>query len=92
MLIVITKFKQLEHAVEVANEDLKQAHVLTDSVLETEWVAKRKAKRAKAACMISEEKAKKLIIALVVSCVMFVVLLILFSRFGEVEIRQRCLP
>ena len=36
VLIVITKFKQLEHAVEVANEDLKQAHVLTDSVLGTE--------------------------------------------------------
>ena len=77
---------------EVANEDLKQAHVLTDSVLETERVAKRKAKRAKAACMISEEKAKKLTIALAISWVMFVVLLILFSRFGEVEIRQRCLP
>ena len=42
--------------------------------------------------MISEEKAKKLTIVLVVSWVMFVVLLILFSRFGEVEIRQRCLP
>ena len=36
VLIVIAKFKQLEHAVEVANEDLKQAHVLTNSALETE--------------------------------------------------------
>ena len=42
--------------------------------------------------MISKEKAKKLTIALVVSWVMFVILLILSSRFGEVEIRQRCLP
>ena len=34
--IVITKFKQLEHAVEVANEELKQAHTLTDATLERE--------------------------------------------------------
>jgi len=42
--------------------------------------------------MISEEKAKKLTIALVNSWVMFVVLLILSTRYGEVKIRQRCLP
>ena len=90
--IVIAKFKQLEHAVEVANEELKQAHALTAATLEMERVAKRKAERAKAACMISEEKAKKLTIALVVSWVVFLVLLILSTRFGEVKIRQMCLP
>ena len=42
--------------------------------------------------MISEEKAKKFKIALVVSWVMFVVLLILSTGFGEVRIGQRCLP
>ena len=71
---------------------MKQAHALTDIAFEREQVAKRKAERAKAAHMISEEKVKKLTIALVVSWVMFVVLLILSSKFGEVEIRQRCLP
>ena len=90
--IVIAKFKQLEHVVEVANEELKQAHTLTDAAFERERVAKQMVERAKAARMISEEKAKKLTIALVVSWVMFVILLILSSRFGEVEIRQRCLP
>ena len=55
-------------------------------------IAKRKVKRAKATRMIFEEKAKKFKIALVVFWVMFVVLLILSTRFGEVEIRQRCLP
>ena len=34
--IVIAKFKRLEHAVEVANEELKQAHALTDAALERE--------------------------------------------------------
>ena len=81
-----------KHAVEVANEELKQAHALTDAALERERVAKRKAKRAKATRMIFEEKAKKSKITLVVSWVMFVVLLILSTRFGEVRIRQRCLP
>ena len=42
--------------------------------------------------MISEDKAKKFKIALIVSWVMFVVLLILSTGFGEVRIRQRCLP
>ena len=56
-----------KHAVEVANEELKQAHALTDAALERERVAKRKFERAKAAHIISEEKAKKLTIALVVS-------------------------
>ena len=51
----------------VANEELKQAHTLIAAALERERVAKQKAKRAKAARMISEEKAKKLTITLVVS-------------------------
>ena len=38
--IVIAKFKQLKHAVEVANEELKQTHALTDVALEKEQVAK----------------------------------------------------
>ena len=42
--------------------------------------------------MIFEEKAKKFKITLVVSWDMFVVLLILSTRFGEVKIRQSCLP
>ena len=42
--------------------------------------------------MISEKKAKKLTIALVVLGVMFLVLLILSTRFGEVKIKQICLP
>ena len=36
VLIVIVKFKQLEHAVEVANEDLKQAHTLTNAAMKRE--------------------------------------------------------
>ena len=72
--VVIAKFKRLEHAVEVANEELKQAHALIDAALERKRVANRKAKRAKAARMISEKKVNKLIIALVVSWVMFLVL------------------
>ena len=90
--IVIAKFNRLKHAVEVANEELKQAHALTAAALERERVAKRKFERAKAARMISEDKAKKFKIALIVSWVMFVVLLILSTRFGKVRIRQRCLP
>ena len=65
--IVIAKFKRLEYAVEVANEESKQAHAMTATTLERERVAKRKAERAKAARMISEKKVKKLTIALVVS-------------------------
>ena len=65
--IVIAKFKQLEHVVEIANEELKQAHTLTDATFERERVAKRMVERAKAARMIFEKKAKKLTIALVVS-------------------------
>ncbi|XP_075636723.1 NAD(P)H-quinone oxidoreductase subunit U, chloroplastic isoform X1 [Castanea sativa] len=38
--IVIVKFKRLEHAVEVANEESKQAHALTAAALERERVAK----------------------------------------------------
>ena len=34
--IVIAKFKRLEHMVEVANEELKQAHALTDATLKRE--------------------------------------------------------
>ncbi|KAL0000432.1 hypothetical protein SO802_014213 [Lithocarpus litseifolius] len=90
--IVIAKFNRLEHAVEVANEELKQAHALAAAALERERVTKRKYERAKAARMISEEKAKKLTIALLVLRVMFLVLLILSTRLGEVKIRQMCLP
>ena len=50
---------------EVANEELKQAHALIAATLERKRVAKWKAERAKAAHMISEEKAK-LTIALIV--------------------------
>ncbi|KAK7847107.1 serine/threonine-protein kinase wnk8 [Quercus suber] len=64
--IVIAKFNRLEHVVGVANEELKQAHALTAAALERERVAKRKFERAKAACMISKEKATKLTISLVV--------------------------
>ena len=76
---------------EVASEELKQAYALSATTLERERVAKRKFERAKATRMIFEEKAK-LIIALVVLGVMFLVLLILSTRFGEVKIRQMCLP
>ena len=38
--IVIAKFNQLEHAMEVANEESKQAHVLTAATLERKRVAK----------------------------------------------------
>ena len=47
---------------------------MTATTLEKERVAKRKIERAKATRMISEKKVNKLIIALVVSCVMFLVL------------------
>ena len=90
--IVIAKFNQLEHAMEVANEESKQAHALTTAALERERVAKRKFERAKTARMISKEKVKKLTIALVVLGVMFLVLLILSTRIGEIKIRQMCLP
>ena len=90
--IVIVKFNQLEHAMEVANEESKQAHTLTTTALERERVAKRKFERAKTARMIFEEKAKKLTIVLVVLGVMFLVLLILSTRIGEIKIRQICLP
>ena len=76
----------------VANEESKQAHTLTSAALEREQVAKRKAERAKAARMISEEKAKKLTTILVVSWVIFLVLLIFSTRFGEVKIGHMCLP
>ena len=52
--VVIAKFKQLEHAVENANEELKQAHAQTDTALEREQVVKRKAERTKAAHIFSE--------------------------------------
>ena len=77
---------------EVANEESKQAHALTTAALERERVAKRKFERAKTARMISKEKVKKLTIALVVLGVMFLVLLILSTRIGEIKIRQMCLP
>ncbi|KAK7813101.1 protein p21, partial [Quercus suber] len=90
--IVIAKFNRLEHVVGVTNEELKQAHALIVAGLERERVTKRKFEKAKAACMISKEKANKLTISLVVLGAMFLVLLILSTRFGEVKIRQMCLP
>ena len=77
---------------EVATEELKEAHAMDEAAMERERVAKRRAKRVKVACRIAEEKAEKFKIALLVSWVMFGVLLILSSRFGEVGMRQRCLP
>ncbi|KAL0008008.1 hypothetical protein SO802_009510 [Lithocarpus litseifolius] len=90
--IVIAKFNRLKHAVDVANEESKQAHALAAAALERERVTERKYARAKATRMIFEEKAKKLTIALLVLGVMFLVLLILSTRFREVKIRQMCLP
>ncbi|KAL0001160.1 hypothetical protein SO802_014941 [Lithocarpus litseifolius] len=90
--IVITKFRQLEHKVELANEKLKQARAMGEAALEREQAAKRRAKRAKVAHSISEEKAEKFKIVLVISWVMFGVMLILSTRFGDVRSRQRCLP
>ena len=90
--IVIAKFNWLKHAVEVANEGSKQAHALIAAALGREWVTKQKVERAKAALLIYEEIAKKLTITLVVLGVMFLVLLILSTRFREVKIRQMCLP
>ena len=76
---------------EVVNEESKQAHTLIAVALERERVAKRKFEKAKAARMIVEDKIKKLTIALVVLGVMFLVLLILFTKIGEVKIKQMCL-
>ncbi|KAL4620657.1 hypothetical protein ACB092_06G171200 [Castanea dentata] len=90
--IVIEKFKKLEHEVEVANEELKQARAMEEAAFEREKVAKRRAERVKVGRKISEEKAEKFKIALVLSCVMFGVLPILSSRLGEVRSRQKCLP
>ena len=72
---------------EVANEELKQAHAMEEASLEREQVAKRRAERVKVTHRISEEKAEKFKIALVLSWVMFGVLLILSTRFGEFRIR-----
>ena len=82
--IVLAKFRRLGHEVELANEELKQARAMGEA-------AKRKAKRAKVARRISEKKAEKFRIALVISWVMFGVLLILSTRFGDVRSRQMCL-
>ncbi|KAL0002350.1 hypothetical protein SO802_016131 [Lithocarpus litseifolius] len=73
---------------EVANEELKQARAMEESALGREQATKQRAERAKVARQISKEKAEKFKIVLVVSWVMFVVLLILYTRFGEV---RRCL-
>ncbi|KAK9996601.1 hypothetical protein SO802_021287 [Lithocarpus litseifolius] len=51
-LIVLAKFRRLEHEVELANEELKQERAMGEA-------AKRKAGRAKVVRRISEEKAKK---------------------------------
>ncbi|KAL0004927.1 hypothetical protein SO802_012488, partial [Lithocarpus litseifolius] len=90
--IVLAKFRRLEHNVEVANEELKQARAMGEVALEWEQAAKRRAERAKVVHKISEEKAEKFKIALVISWVMFGVLIILSTRFGGVRSRQRCLP
>ena len=66
---------------ELANEELKQARAMGEA-------AKLKAKRAKVARRISEEKVEKFKITLVISWVMFGVLLILSTRFGDVRSRQ----
>ena len=85
--IVIAKFRWSEHEVEVTNEELKQAHAMGEASLEREQAAKWRAGKVKVARRISEEKAEKFKIALVLSWVMFGVLLILSTRFGEVRIR-----
>ena len=70
---------------ELANEELKQARAMGKT-------AKRKAERAKVVRRISEEKAEKFKIDLIISWVMFGVLLILSTMFGDVKSRQMCLP
>lgn len=52
---------------EVATEELKEAHAMDEAAMERERVAKRRAKRVKVACRIAEEKAEKFKIALLVS-------------------------
>jgi len=71
--------------VELANEELKQARAMGEA-------AKRKTERAKVARRISEEKGEKFKIDLIISWVMFGVLLILSTRFGDVKSRQMCFP
>ena len=58
--IVLAKFRRLEHEVELANEELKQARAMGEAT-------KRRAERAKVVRRISEEKAEKFKIALVIS-------------------------
>ena len=70
---------------ELANEELKQACAMGEA-------AKCKDERAKVVRRISEEKVEKFKITLVISWVMFGVLLILSTRFGDVRSRQMCLP
>ena len=62
-----------------------------EAALEREQAVKWRAERAKVARRISEEKAEKFKIALVISWVMFGVLLILSTRFGDIRSKQRCL-
>ena len=83
--IVLAKFWQLEHEVELTNEELKQACAMGEA-------AKWKAERAKVARRIFEEKVEKFKITLVISWAMFGVLLILSTRFGDVRSRQMYLP
>ncbi|KAL0008054.1 hypothetical protein SO802_009556 [Lithocarpus litseifolius] len=83
--IVLAKFRRLEHEVKLAIEELKQARAMGEA-------AKRKAERAKVVRRISEEKAEKFKIALVISWVIFGVLLMLSTRFGDVRSRQLYLP
>ena len=48
--IVLAKFRRLEHEVELANEELKQARAMGEA-------AKQRVERAKVARRISEERA-----------------------------------
>ena len=69
---------------ELANEELKQARALGEA-------AKRRVEIAKVTHRIFEEKAEKFKIVLVISWMMFGVLLILSTRFGDIRSKQRCL-
>ena len=82
-LIVIGKFRQLESEVEVANEKLKQACAMEEAALKREQAAEQRVERTKVAHRIVVEKAEKFKRALVISWVIFGVLLILSTRFGD---------
>ena len=83
--IIIGKFKHFESEVEVANEELKQARAMEEAALKWEQAVERRVERAKVAHRIAEKKVVKFERALVISWVMFGVLLILSTRFGDLE-------